>query len=109
MQNIQNQQNFCTFQQPSILSTYRALRTIEGYSSSTCGSGCTSYADMTCPSGWTKFTQDKTGQDSVMCISEPIKGGSVTPTASICGHTPDTATYKKCKSTEIKYCCPESK
>ena len=38
MQNIQHQQNFCTFshitynnQQPSFLSTRRALRTMEGY------------------------------------------------------------------------------
>lgn len=106
MQNIQNQQNFCTFQRPSILSTYRALRTMEGYSPSACGSGCTSYDDMTCPSGWTKFTQDRTDEYVVMCRSPSTKGGS-TPSTSLCGSSTDTARYKKC-SNGIRYCCPES-
>jgi len=106
MQNIQNQKNFCTFQQPSILSTHRlALRTMEGYSPSSspspCGTGCTSYDDMTCPANWTKYTQDLDNEYSLMCRSPTSIKGSTN--SSICSLTPDK-TYKKCPGGK-KYCC----
>jgi len=72
MQNIQNQQNFCTFsqnqqQQPSILSTHRALRTMEGY------------ADWCKTTGvYGGNTQYKIGSSSLSCPSGSTKGGSGT-------------------------------
>uniref|UniRef100_A0A6C0D126 Uncharacterized protein n=1 Tax=viral metagenome TaxID=1070528 RepID=A0A6C0D126_9ZZZZ len=57
MQNIQNQQNFCTFsqnQQPSILSTHRALLTMEWYAIPSTCKNCNSFIFSNppiCPNG----------------------------------------------------------
>jgi len=68
MQNQNQQQNFCSFshitynnnQQPSILSTHRALRTMEGYGTCT-DTTCIAYASQNCPNGYTK-----TGSSSML-------------------------------------------
>jgi hypothetical protein len=116
MQNIQNQQNFCTFsqnqqQQPS---TNQSRRLIEGYLPADTAASAT-YIDGTCPTS--SPTNDKihyatytsSGQSKRKCCNVSSPTGTQFDSSSNCSYsaiqcasgysrTTDTNRYGKCKA-----------
>jgi hypothetical protein len=117
MQNIQNQQNFCTFsqnqqQQPS---TNQSRRLIEGYLPADTPAAPATYIDGTCPTS--SPTNDKihyatytsSGQSKRKCCNLSSPTGTQFASSTYCSYdaiqcapgysrTTDTNRYGKCKA-----------